>query len=153
MLIAQSGLTLCDPMDCSLPGSPVHGILQARILEWVPMTFSRDWTQVSCIAGGFFTIWYLFLLFFGTLHSDAYIFPFLLCFLLLFFSQLFVRSPQTAILLLCIFFPMGMVLILVSCTLSQTSVHSSPGTLSIRSSFSLPLYNHKGFDLGHTWMV
>ena len=42
---------------------------------------------------------YLFLLFFGTLHSDAYIFPFLLCFSLLFFSQLFVRPPQTAILL------------------------------------------------------
>ena len=45
---------------------------------------------------------YLFLLFFGTLHSDAYIFPFLLCFSLLFFSQLFVRPPQTAILLFCI---------------------------------------------------
>ena len=40
---------------------------------------------------------YLFLLFFGTLHSDAYIFPFLLCFSLLFFSQLFVRPPQTAL--------------------------------------------------------
>ena len=40
---------------------------------------------------------FLFLLFFGTLHSDAYIFPFLLCFSLLFFSQLFVRPPQTAI--------------------------------------------------------
>ena len=47
---------------------------------------------------------YLFLLFFGTLHSDAYIFPFLLCFSLLFFSQLFVRPPQTAILLFCISF-------------------------------------------------
>ena len=34
--------TLCNPMDCSLPGSPVHGILQARILEWVVMPFSRD---------------------------------------------------------------------------------------------------------------
>src|SRR5574337_864483 len=45
------------------------------------------------------------LLFFGTLHSDACIFPFLLCFLLLFFSQLFVRPPQTAILLFCIYFP------------------------------------------------
>ena len=50
-------------MDCSLPGSAVHGILQARILEWVAMTFSRgssqprDWTRVSCIAGRFFTIW------------------------------------------------------------------------------------------------
>ena len=34
VLVAQSCLTLCDPMDCGLPGSPVHGILQARILEW-----------------------------------------------------------------------------------------------------------------------
>ena len=34
-LLAQMCLTLCDPMDCSLPGSSVHGILQARILEWV----------------------------------------------------------------------------------------------------------------------
>ena len=48
-------------MDCSLPGSSVHGILQARILEWVSIIFSkessqpRDWTQVSHIAGGFFT--------------------------------------------------------------------------------------------------
>ena len=47
-------------MDCSLPGPSVHGILQARILEWVAIPFSRgssnsrDWTQVSCIAGGFF---------------------------------------------------------------------------------------------------
>ena len=55
---------LCaDPMDCSLPGSSVHGILQARILEWVAMLFStgssqpRDQTQVSCIAGRFFIVW------------------------------------------------------------------------------------------------
>ena len=38
--VAQSCLTLCDLMDCSLPGSSVHGILQARILEWVPVPFS-----------------------------------------------------------------------------------------------------------------
>ena len=50
-------------MDCSLPGSSVHGILQARILEWVAIPFStgsswpRDWTWVSCIAGRFFTVW------------------------------------------------------------------------------------------------
>ena len=37
----QSGVTLYDPMDCSLPGSFVHGILQARILEWVVIPFSR----------------------------------------------------------------------------------------------------------------
>ena len=39
---AQSCLTLRDPMDCSLPGSSVHGILQERILEWVAVPFSRD---------------------------------------------------------------------------------------------------------------
>ena len=50
------------------------------------------------------------------------------------------------------FFSMGMVLIPVSCTMSQTSVHSSSGPLSITSRFyfSLPLYNHKGFDVCHT---
>ena len=40
-LVAQSSITLCDPMDCSPPGSSVHGILQARILEWVAIPFSR----------------------------------------------------------------------------------------------------------------
>ena len=38
VLVAQSCLTLCDPTDCSLPGSSVHGILQARILEWVDIS-------------------------------------------------------------------------------------------------------------------
>ena len=50
-----------DPMGSSMPGSSVHGISQARVLEWVATSFSResswprDWTRVSCIAGGFFT--------------------------------------------------------------------------------------------------
>ena len=39
--VAQSCLTLCDPMDCSLPGPSIHGILQARILQWVAISFSR----------------------------------------------------------------------------------------------------------------
>ena len=39
--VAQSCPTLCNPVDCSLPGSPVHGILQVRILEWVAISFSR----------------------------------------------------------------------------------------------------------------
>ena len=39
--IAQSCLTLCDPMDCSLPGSSIHGIFQARVLEWGAISFSR----------------------------------------------------------------------------------------------------------------
>ena len=61
-LVTQSCLALCDPVDCSPPGSSVMGILQARILEWVAMLFSggssqpRDQTQVSCIVGRFFTI-------------------------------------------------------------------------------------------------
>ena len=55
MLVAQSCATLCDPMDCSPPVSSVHGILQASILEWVAIPFSRgssqarDQTWVSCI--------------------------------------------------------------------------------------------------------
>ena len=61
--VAQSCLTLCNPMDCSLPGFSVHGILQARILEWVTISFSRgssrprDWTRVSCIGGRCFNLW------------------------------------------------------------------------------------------------
>ena len=53
--------TLCDPGGCSPPGSSVHGILQARILGWVAISFSRgssqprDQTQISCIVGTFFT--------------------------------------------------------------------------------------------------
>ena len=52
----RSCLSLCDPMDCSPPGSSVHGILQARILEWVAMPSSRDLSNPGIeLAGGFFT--------------------------------------------------------------------------------------------------
>ena len=44
--VAQSRPTLCDPIDCSLPGSSVHGILQARILEWVAISFSRGFFRL-----------------------------------------------------------------------------------------------------------
>ena len=63
MLVAQSCPTLCKSMDCSPAASSVHGILQARILEWAAIPFSRgsaqprDWTGVSCIAGRFFSVW------------------------------------------------------------------------------------------------
>ena len=63
VLVAQSCLIPCDHMDCNSPSSSIHGIIQARILEWVTMSISRgssqpkDWIQVSLIAGGFFTIW------------------------------------------------------------------------------------------------
>ena len=58
-----SHVPLYDPVDCNLQGSSIHGIFQARILEWVAISFSRgsfqprDWTRVSCIAGRRFTIW------------------------------------------------------------------------------------------------
>ena len=63
VLVAQSCLTVCDPMDCSPPDSSVHGILQARLLKWVATSssrgssWSRDQTQVSSIANKFFSIW------------------------------------------------------------------------------------------------
>ena len=63
VLVTQLCPTVCDPMDCFPPGSFIHGILQARILEWAAIPFSegsswpRDWTRVSCLAGKFFTIW------------------------------------------------------------------------------------------------
>ena len=74
VLVAQSCPPLYDPRDCSPPGSSVHGIPQARILECVAISFSRgsspprDWTWVSCIAGRFFTAepW-------GKLIKDSYI--------------------------------------------------------------------------------
>ena len=59
--VAQSCLTLCDPMDCGLPGSSIHGIFQERVLEWVAISFSRrssrprDRTQVSRTVGRRFT--------------------------------------------------------------------------------------------------
>ena len=60
--VVQSCLILDDPMDYSLPGSSVHGILQARTLEWVAIPFSRgtsqfrDWIRIFCIIGRFFIV-------------------------------------------------------------------------------------------------
>ena len=61
--VAQSCLTLFDPMDCSLPCSCIHGIFQARVLEWVAISFSRgssrprDYTRISRIVGRGFAVW------------------------------------------------------------------------------------------------
>ena len=63
VLVAQSCLTLCNPMNYSPPGFSVPRILQARILEWVAISFTRgssqprDSTWISCTAGGFLTVW------------------------------------------------------------------------------------------------
>ena len=62
-LVAQPYPTLRDPIEGSLPGSSVHWIIQARMLEWIAIhlprgsSWHRNQTQVSCIAGGFFTVW------------------------------------------------------------------------------------------------
>ena len=50
--VAQSCLTLSEPMDCSLPGSSVHGIFQARVLEWVAIAFSDDPADVGNLISG-----------------------------------------------------------------------------------------------------
>ena len=82
VFVTQSCPTLCDPIDCSPPGSSVYGILQARIVEWVIFSYSggsfqpRDWTQVSCIASRLFKIWATR----ADLHSIQY---YAICFLLL----------------------------------------------------------------------
>ena len=61
VLVTQSYLSLCDPMNCSPPASPVHGLLKERILECVAILFSKgfsqpsDWTPVPCIVSNFFT--------------------------------------------------------------------------------------------------
>ena len=85
LLVAQSCPTLCDPIHCSPPGSSVHGLLQARIVEWVPFPFFRrysqlrEWTWVSCIAGRFFTMW----------ATREYRYKWCVLFLLYFSSNLF----------------------------------------------------------------
>ena len=61
VLVLESCLTLCDPMDCNPPGSSIHGIFQAKILEWVAISFSRDLLNPEMesgfhIAGKLFTI-------------------------------------------------------------------------------------------------
>ena len=62
VLVAQLCRTLCDPAVCDPPGSSVHGILHAKILEWIAIPFSRGSSQsrnrtwVSCIAGRFFSV-------------------------------------------------------------------------------------------------
>ena len=99
---------------------------------------------------------YLSLLFFGALYSDEYIFHFSpVPITSLLFSAICKVSSDNHFAYLLFFF-LGIVLITVSYTTSWTSIHSSSGTLSVRSNplnLSLPLYNDKGFDLGHTWMV
>ena len=100
---------------------------------------------------------YLSLLFIGTLHSDGYIFLFLLCLLLLFFSQLFIRPPQTTFCLFASFFSWRWLW-----SHPPVPCHEPPSivlqALCLSDlipwiCLSLPLFNCREFDLGPTWMV
>ena len=113
-----------NPKNCMKTVPLISLIFLKRSLVFPILLFS----SISCIdLSG--RLSYLSLIF-GTLHSDGYIFSLLLCLSLLLFFQLFVRPPQTTILH---FFFLGMILITAFCTMSWTSVHSSSGTLPIRS--------------------
>ena len=81
-LVAQWCPTLCNPLDCSLPGSSFRGILQARLQEWVAIPFyrgssqPRDQTLVSCIAGRFLTVWAIKE---ALKSNNPYLFPLFMC--------------------------------------------------------------------------
>ena len=94
--VAQSCPTLCNPMDCSLSGSAIHGIFQARVLEWIAISFSRGSsrprkrTQVSHIAGRHFTVWgtreapntqYLTIIIYGMFASFQWALQNIFCFM------------------------------------------------------------------------
>ena len=156
----QSCLTLCHPIDGSPPGLSVSGILQARILEWVAISIS----SLSHLV--------VFLYFFALITEEDFIispccslelciqmginFP-LLCLSLLFFSQLFATPPQTTILPFCASFSWAWSwsLLPVQCheLLSIVLQALCLSDLIPWIYFSLLVYNHKGFDLGDTWMV
>ena len=100
----------CSPSWTPLPVPslwfvPVHQPQASSIMHWTWAGDSFHIWYYTCFNEEDFFISSCYSL--DAIHSDAYIFPFLLCFLLLFFSHLFVRPPQTAILLFCISFPWG----------------------------------------------
>ena len=130
------------PMDCNLPGSSVHGIFWARTQEWVAIPFSRgssqprNRTQVSCIAGRFFTVW-------STNPTAVFIILYHSAFscVLSFLSPLPFGSPlSSAIFKVSLnnhfaflqFFLFGMILVTAPCIILWNSVHDSSGTPSTR---------------------
>ena len=138
-------------------------LLCPSLREIFPWYLQFSWRDVQSFPFYYFPLFlfivhlrlsYLSLLFSGTLHLAGYIFPFLLCLSLLFFSQLFVRSPQTTGFPYCISFYLGHHLLYNVTNL----IHSSSGTLSTRSQSPESIcYLHyviiNEFDLGYTWMA
>ena len=155
--VIQSCLTLRHPMDCSSPDSSIHGVLQARVLEWGAIAFSPIvlFSSISL----HWSLRKAFLSLLAILWNSAFkwicLFFSPLPFTSLLFSAICKASSDNHFAFLHFFF-LGMVLVTASCTMSRTSVHSYSGTLSDLITwiyFSLPLYSRKGFDLCHTWMV
>ena len=133
-------------MDCSTTGFPVlHQFLElaqthVHCIGDAIQPSHPQFKRINSIGFFFLCIVHLgrlsclSLLFFGTLNSNGYLLLFILCLSRLLFSQLFERPPQTTILPFCVFFFLLMVLIPSSCTMSQTSVHSSSGTVAALNS-------------------
>ena len=137
LLSLQSCPTLCDPIDSSPPGSPIPGILQARTLEWVAISFSTAWKWTFpfycfplflCI-DHWGRLSYLSLVFFGTAFKWVYLSFSPLPFTFILFSAICKASSDNYFAFLHLSF-LGMILITASYKISQTSIHSSSGTLS-----------------------
>ena len=110
--VTQSGPTLRVPMDCSLPGSSIHGIFQAKVLEWVASAF-YCFSLFALITEEGFLLSPCYSL---EIHSDGYIFPFLLCLQLL--SSAICKASSDNHFAFLHFFFLGLALITASCTMS-----------------------------------
>ena len=133
--VTQSCPTLSDPMNCSLPGSSIHGIFQARVLEWGAIAFS----EISSLSHSI-----VFLYFFALIAQEGFLISSCyleLCIQMLYlsFSPLLFASLLYTVICkassesqydLLHFFSRGMVLLPVSCTMSRTSANCSSGSLS-----------------------
>ena len=140
--VAQACPTPSKPMDCSLPGSSVHGICQARVLEWVAISFSRKrslvFPEISSLSHSIvFLYFFAFLSPLVILWNSAFKWVYFFFSPLLFASLLYTpickASSYSHFAFLHLFF-LGIVLIPVSCKMPWTSIHRSSGTLSLKSS-------------------
>ena len=121
------------PLDCNPPSYSIHGILQAKMLQWVALPFSRgsyklrDLSWVSCIPGRSFTIWATReTLILACLSHSPLLFSSLL-------SSAICKASSDNHFAFFLFYFLGVILVTASCTMLWTSVHSSSSNLSTRS--------------------
>ena len=149
--VAQSCPTLYDSMDCSPPGSSVHGIFQARVLEWGAIAFSERSLVFPILLFSSISWHCSFNKAFLSLLAVLWNSPFSWVYFSLLSSAICKAFSDNH------FFFFGMVLVTASWTVLWTYIHNSSGILSTISNpwiySSPPQCNHKGFDLGHIWMV